>query len=76
MVKCGNVQLSSIQYPVSKWECCQCENVANSNFQLSIGNIGIGNWQHFHIGNIHIDHWQHWYWQHFHIGNISIATNR
>lgn len=33
-------------------KCCQCENVANSNFQLSIGNIGIGNWQHFHTGNI------------------------
>ena len=33
-------------------KCCQCENVANSNFQLSIGNIGIGNWQHSHTGNI------------------------
>ena len=27
-------------------------NVASSNCQFPIGNIGIGNWQHFHIGNI------------------------
>ena len=24
-------------------ECCQCENVANTNYQLTIGNTGIGN---------------------------------
>jgi len=43
-------------------KCCQCENVASSQFQfpmdgmpgadakLATGNIG--NWQHFHTGNI------------------------
>ena len=27
-------------------------SVANPNFQLSTGNIGIDNWQHSHNGNI------------------------
>jgi hypothetical protein len=30
----------------------KCGNVANTSSQPPIGNIGIGNWQHFHNGNI------------------------
>ena len=30
-------------------------SVANPNFQLSTGNIGIDNWKHSHTGNIQQD---------------------
>ena len=30
------------------WECCQWSVLPVANWEL-----GVGNWQHFHIGNIH-----------------------
>ena len=46
------VKMGANGFQVWIGECCQCENVASSNSQFPIGNIGIGNWQHFHNGNI------------------------